>query len=217
LDFLKNTGLSFVRLRGLSEGNPENAVCLTFDDGYLSFYEEVFPTLIDRSIPAAVFIPTDYVGKKNTWDVTFGINRRWHLSWNQLRELRESGIEIGSHGRTHHDLRKLRSERLQNEIEISKKTLEDGLGVEITALALPFGGASVDVFRVARQIGYQEICGGVPGIGGPIPGILPRMPVYRGDRIRAIRKKLELNIAEGLKLKVLQGCSIGTRWIKTLP
>jgi peptidoglycan/xylan/chitin deacetylase (PgdA/CDA1 family) len=46
----------------------ENCIFLTFDDGYKSFYSDVYPILRRLNIPSVVFIPTAFVGtEKLIW------------------------------------------------------------------------------------------------------------------------------------------------------
>lgn len=46
------------------ESVPERSVVITMDDGYLSNYALAFPVLKELSIPATIFIATDFVDKK---------------------------------------------------------------------------------------------------------------------------------------------------------
>lgn len=44
------------------EKKTNNNLVITFDDGYKSFYREIFPMLKKYNIPATVFLATDYIG-----------------------------------------------------------------------------------------------------------------------------------------------------------
>jgi peptidoglycan/xylan/chitin deacetylase (PgdA/CDA1 family) len=211
---LKENRYSIVNLRGLSESSPANSVCLTIDDGYESFLDEALPILTLENIPATLFILTDYVGRSNDWDLTLNINRRRHLTWEMIKEIHHSGVEIGSHTKTHRDLTRLSPTKVNEELTESKKILEDQLGVTVTSIALPFGAANLEIISAARQSGYLEICGGVPGWYGPIAGMLPRLPVYRGDSLKGLERKLKLQFFALLKARFLQSCSRTTRLIK---
>lgn len=62
LDFL-TTNYSIIDPRDLMAGRrPENGFLLTFDDGLLEVYTEIYPILKERNIPAIFFINPDYVG-----------------------------------------------------------------------------------------------------------------------------------------------------------
>jgi hypothetical protein len=52
-------------------------VVLTFDDGFLSDYEQAFPILLDVSIKATFFVTVENIGKPGYMDV--GQIREWHL------------------------------------------------------------------------------------------------------------------------------------------
>lgn len=46
------------------KGIPEAACAITFDDGYENLYSHAFPVLKEFGIPAAVFLTTDFIDKK---------------------------------------------------------------------------------------------------------------------------------------------------------
>lgn len=84
---------------------PENAVLLTFDDGYRSFYDRVMPLLKLYGFPAVLAPVTSWVDAPAGSSVHYGdeeVPRGRFLSWKQLREIVDSDlVEIISHS---HDL-----------------------------------------------------------------------------------------------------------------
>ncbi|MDU8924136.1 poly-beta-1,6-N-acetyl-D-glucosamine N-deacetylase PgaB [Pasteurellaceae bacterium LIM206] len=85
---------------------PDKAVLLTFDDGYESMYDTIYPLLKAYNYPA-VFAPvTSWVGA-TTKTVPYGTNaklaRTAFTTWAKVREMRDSGlVEIASHTAASH-------------------------------------------------------------------------------------------------------------------
>lgn len=80
---------------------PPRAVLLTFDDGYASFYQRVFP-LLKASGWSAVLAPVGvWIDTPAEKAVDFGgleTPREQFLTWDQIREMSASGlVEIGAH------------------------------------------------------------------------------------------------------------------------
>ncbi|MDH3302433.1 MAG: polysaccharide deacetylase family protein [Acidimicrobiia bacterium] len=46
---------------------PPNAVLLTFDDAVDDFVDHTLPTLLDRAVPAVLFVPTGFVDRDDAW------------------------------------------------------------------------------------------------------------------------------------------------------
>ncbi len=86
-------------------------VIINFDDGYDGVFTKAFPIMQEHNIPGVVFVITNQIGKKN------------HLSIDQLKVLRDSNWEIGSHSICHYDLTQIIPSVLEHEIKGSKKHL----------------------------------------------------------------------------------------------
>lgn len=95
------------------------------------------------------------------------------MSWAQLREMRDAGMEIASHGVNHHMLAKLPLAQMRDELVRSRDMLAAGLGTPPTSLAYPVGGASAyspAVIDAARDAGYRLACTYIHGTNRWPPG-----------------------------------------------
>jgi len=79
------------------------------------------------------------------------------MSWQQIKELRNAGMIIGSHGMTHRILTVLNEKELDYELGESKKILENELGSEINNLSIPRGFCNKKVIEKAKKLQYQTI------------------------------------------------------------
>ena len=186
----------------------KNAIVLTIDDGYSDFYSIAYPILKKYSLPATLYVTSDFVDKKiwlwpdrlsyvlsNTKKDNYIFHKNnesmeyllkdedyygslWHalaehclsisnqerinfitefeqdlevelpeypteeyspLSWGQISEMANNGIEIGAHTCTHPSLTKTNDDELTYEISGCKKKLEEKLGVEVKSFSYPNG------------------------------------------------------------------------------
>jgi len=155
---------------------------LTFDDGYASLAEHVYPVLADVGFTATTFLITDYVGRANTWDVRYTWRRLAHLGWDSIGHWQERGFGFASHTASHPRLTWLPDAEAAAELERSRETLRHRLGSQAArAVAYPFGARDARIERLARAAGYELGFGGVRGDGNGSPLALARLPVYVWD------------------------------------
>lgn len=159
IHWLRQTGFKFLSLDQTSDLSKtfiwDRSVSLTFDDGFLDNYQNAFPLLIQYKIPAALFVVVNWVGQKD------------YVTWDQIRELNQSGISIGSHSLTHRWLPDIKDDvELQSEIVDSKKRIEDETSREVRYFSYPVGGVDERVMKKVRDSGYRSawVAGARPSV-----------------------------------------------------
>jgi peptidoglycan/xylan/chitin deacetylase (PgdA/CDA1 family) len=159
LRYLEMTGYHVVPLRHVYEyvtgqraSLPKNAIVITFDDGWRSTYTEAFPELQKRKFPFTVFIYPNIIGKTAN-----------ALTWKQIREMSEAGVDIQSHSLSHAYLTRRRhrsksdaayAEWLVKELAQSRRILEKETGQKVQFLAYPYGDYDERVAQASAKAGY---------------------------------------------------------------
>ena len=159
LRYLEMTGYNVIPLRHLYEyvtgkraSIPKNAVVITIDDGWRSTYTEAYPELQKRKFPFTVFVYPNIIGKTSN-----------ALTWEQIREMSDNGVDIQSHALTHPFLTKRRhrsksdaayAEWLQKELAGSRRILEKETGKKVQFIAYPYGDYDDRVVEATAKAGY---------------------------------------------------------------
>ena len=174
---LKDKGITVISMQDLlawkrSEKNiPPRCAVVTFDDGWKSQYEVAWPMMKKFGYPFTLFIYTEGVRGG-----TLGGGEA--ITWEQLADMRDNGVDIQAHSATHQDLREghsvmviepgaKRSRKkltgadyekwVQNEVVGCKELLEQRLGIKVNCYAVPFGNYNEHVKELARNAGYEAM------------------------------------------------------------
>jgi peptidoglycan/xylan/chitin deacetylase (PgdA/CDA1 family) len=159
LQYLRNHGYTVVPLRQvvdhLLHGGappPPRAVVITADDGHRSVYTILFPLARRHHLPVTLFIYPSAIS-----------NATYALTWEQLREMRASGLfDIQSHTYWHPDFRQERrrlaaaayEQLVVTQLVKARRKLVEELGGEVDLLAWPFGIHDPWLMQKAREAGY---------------------------------------------------------------
>jgi len=174
---LKDRGITVIPMQDLlawkrGEKNiPPRCAVVTFDDGWKSQYEVAWPIMKKYGYPFTMFIYTEGVRGGS-------LGGGEAITWEQLADMRDNGVDVEAHSATHQDLReghtimianpggkktrtKLTGDQyeqwMQNEVVGSKQLLEQRLGIKVNCFAVPFGNYNEHVKDIARNSGYEAM------------------------------------------------------------
>jgi peptidoglycan/xylan/chitin deacetylase (PgdA/CDA1 family) len=137
----------------------QHYVAVTIDDGLLSTLENAIPELMQRKIPAAVFVVPGLLGTVPRW-TEYGrdaIGDEIIASADRLKELPADLILIGSHTMTHRWLPALSEDEARVEIAASRAELEKLLSREVKLFSFPYGGENERLIAICREAGYERV------------------------------------------------------------
>ena len=169
----------------LKNGKLQRKILLTIDDGFLSFYKNVWPILKEKKIPFILFVSTREVGAFN------------YMSWSQIKEIsKENFVEIGNHSHTHEYLADENNEIIKKDIEKSMTIFKKKLGKNSEFFSYPFGEYSNDFKQIIKNFGFKYAFGQHSGVMDETKDFyeLPRYPINEkyGEikRFKSITKTL---------------------------
>jgi len=137
---------------------PNKPVILTFDDGYLDFYQCAYPLLHEFGFKAVVFVLGERKIKSNFWDERLGIGGAPLMDGRHILELHEEGFEIGSHSLSHARLTELPDDMVWEQVSRSRILLEILLDAPVTSFSYPYGLLNSAVKNAVRESGYTFAC-----------------------------------------------------------
>lgn len=201
LDWLARNDYRVIRLSQLigflqgREALPKRAVVITMDDGYESVHRYALPLLRKHDFPATLFVYTDFIGAGDG------------LSWNQLAELKASGlVDIQAHSKTHRNLIERTAgetderyrQSIDAEVRVPRELLERRLPTQqVRQFAFPYGDANEAVLDTLTRQQYQLAVTVYPGGNAffAMPLMLRRTMIFGDIDLDAFKAKLQISRA----------------------
>jgi peptidoglycan/xylan/chitin deacetylase (PgdA/CDA1 family) len=160
LRWLRRRGLKGVCMRELlaarRTGRGGGLVGLTFDDGYADFASYAVPIMERHGFSATVFPIAARLGDDNEWDPEGP--RKPLMTAEQVRQMADAGMEVGSHGMHHVSLTSVTDADLVAEVRDSRAVLQDISGQEVAGFCYPYGHIDGRVIAAVRSAGYGYGC-----------------------------------------------------------
>ncbi|MFF2092376.1 polysaccharide deacetylase family protein [Paenibacillus sp. NPDC058174] len=180
MELLKTNGFHVITIKQyadfiLRDGTvPDNAVLLTFDDGYESFYTDAYPILKRYGYPAVNFVIVSSVGGKHN-----GVPK---MTWDQMREMQKSGMDFHNHTYNLHRYGAMREDgltkpvltrkqyfkdqkrmetdaeytaRITNDLTEAERILKQELHNSMSVLAFPYGAYNDEALAIMKKLGIE--------------------------------------------------------------
>ena len=162
---------------------------ITFDDGYSSDYDIVFPLLKKRNIRATFFVNPQTVGQNG------------YVTWAMLQEMSDFGMSIESHSFSHPNMTHITLDRAKEEFINSRKIISEILNKKVTLFSFPFGFYNINLLNLATECGYEKCFVSDHGLALPEMISIPRNSINKTMSINDINKILRCSIATRIKWK----------------
>jgi len=150
-------------------------IIITFDDGYRDAYTNAFPILKKYNFTGVFYIIIDSVGKPE------------YLTWEMIKEMKNAGMQFGSHTLTHPDLRNISASDLDFQLRKSKEKLDKELGQSTTDFCYPAGKYNEDAITALKNIGYKTAVLTSAGVASEESNLL-KLPRQRMQNETSISK-----------------------------
>ncbi|MEC0144641.1 polysaccharide deacetylase family protein [Paenibacillus alginolyticus] len=177
---------------------PPDAVVLTFDDGYESFYKYAYPALKEQNMTATNFIIVNYLGTNP--ETPF-------LNWDEIKEMKNDGFGFYSHTYNSHDLSidqsgnpvspltnpiflkdKNRMEtqeeyklRVKADLMKAEEIIQSKLGNQDKIFCFPHGRYNQTLLDIGDQLGYSYYFTGLDGLNTTGTKLIKRVNVGSAD------------------------------------
>lgn len=131
---------------------PQKSIVLTFDDGYLDFYQWGYPIIGKYNLKANLLISTGLLENPG------------YLTWGQLKQMVGSGrVSVVNHTWSHYNLASADSAKMEFEVDTAQKQFEEYLGTTPRVFGYPYGGVNQSAIDFLTSRGFAGALSTIDG------------------------------------------------------
>lgn len=149
MKYLKDNGyvtLNYNDLDNIKHDNVGKHVLITFDDGWLSNYEVVYPIMLELNLKFNIFLEVGAIGKKENY-----------LTWDMVNEMKESDIVgFGAHTFNHIDARTIDDGNVNLEIVKSNELIKEKTNLITKDFCFPYGYYNKSIINYIEKLGVYD-------------------------------------------------------------
>jgi peptidoglycan/xylan/chitin deacetylase (PgdA/CDA1 family) len=176
LGFLVKNNITVITLRDLfqlkdSADITKRYAVITIDDAFDSFYQFGYPLLKKYGLKATLFVNTETIGSGD------------YLNWDQLKDLKNYGIEIGNHSHSHayfmNESPADRATKFINDVTLAQNLIKENMDYTCQVFAYPYGEYDAEMQKVIMDLGFLGAAAQYSGVISKYsdPFALPRFPM----------------------------------------
>lgn len=183
----------------------DRIVAVTFDDAHEDIYTCLLNLGMKKSYPITIFVPTGCAGDPIQWDPAMDTGARRVLDWSSLKRLKNLGMEIGSHARSHPHLTQIPMSIIRKEIVGSMEDLRTHIFEDASdniLFSYPYGEYNKNIADMVKAAGYLGAVANFPRNIRPDtdPFEMPRFSVAPGiGAVDILRQSRSLWLRELIK------------------
>jgi peptidoglycan/xylan/chitin deacetylase (PgdA/CDA1 family) len=153
-------------------GPTKGRVCaITFDDAFVSVFENALPVLKRHEFPCTIFVPTGFMGRVPSWNAEANsVPREAVASEDVIRAMTSPDVTIGAHTVSHPRLSRISEASARHEVERARSVLETLTGRSIRLMSFPYGDHNDSVTSLCKEAGYDFVYGIEPKRVSPRSG-----------------------------------------------
>jgi peptidoglycan/xylan/chitin deacetylase (PgdA/CDA1 family) len=163
-------------MAAVAMSQTQNSVEITFDDGNKSDIEIALPILLRYQLTADFYVLAGRLDAPGS------------LTRDDIMQLQQSGMRIGSQGFDHVDWRKLDTNGRKREWEDARQAIAEITGIQIDSASIPFGSYNSMVIQALRELAYNRIGTSDRGLAKRNSPVIARTSVKSAMQIADIRK-----------------------------